>query len=134
MSIVKLTARDLMTTDVTFVRPDEKVAAVDLLMVRKSLGGVPILEYSNDELIGIVTQRDIMLSRFRTTIAGLVIENLMTKNPLSVLPQTPIKEVLGLMLSHQIERVPVVENKKLVGMIEPESIIEAIHHVFSSSE
>ena len=127
MPITELRARDLMNKDVVSVRPDEKVAAVDLLMVRKSLGGVPILDHS-DKLVGIVTQRDIMLSRFRTSIAGMTIENLMTKNPITVQSDDSIKNILGLMLSHRIERLPVVEKDKLVGIIEPESILKAVYN------
>ena len=133
MPITELRARDLMNKDVVSVRPDEKVAAVDLLMVRKSLGGVPILDRS-DKLVGIVTQRDIMLSRFRTSIAGMTIENLMTKNPITVQSGDSIKDVLGLMLSHRIERLPVVENEKLVGIIEPESILSAVYSKISEEK
>ncbi|NVM28630.1 MAG: CBS domain-containing protein [Candidatus Helarchaeota archaeon] len=132
MSMSDLKARDLMKTKITSVRPDEKVAAVDLLMVRKSLGGVPILQYETDKLVGIVTQRDMMLSRFRTSIAGMTVENLMTKNPITVSPDVSIKELLGLMLSHRIERLPVIDNGKLVGIIEPDSILKAVYQTISS--
>ena len=132
MSVQELKARDLMKPDVISVHPNEKVAAVDLLMVRRSLGGVPILEQETNKLVGIVTQRDIMLSRFRTSIAGMTVENLMTKNPISVSSDTSIKELLGIMLSHRIERLPVVDNGKLVGMIEPESILNAVYKKLSS--
>ncbi|NVM52802.1 MAG: CBS domain-containing protein [Candidatus Helarchaeota archaeon] len=134
MSVSDLKARDLMLIDIVYVRPDEKVAAVDLLMVRKSLGGVPILEYKTDKLVGIVTQRDIMLSRFRTSIAGMSVSNLMTKNPITVAPNASIKEILNLMLSHHIERLPVIDNDKLIGIIEPESILYAVHKKISSKE
>ncbi|MHA1263780.1 MAG: CBS domain-containing protein [Candidatus Helarchaeota archaeon] len=128
----ELKARDLMKTDVISVYPDEKVAAVDLLMVRKSLGGVPVIDNETHKLVGIVTQRDIMLSRFRTSIAGMPIKNLMTKNPITVTPDTPIKELLGLMLRHRIERLPVIENGKLLGMIEPESILNTIYRTITN--
>lgn len=127
MSIKDLKAQDLMNPDVTFVHPDEKVAAVDLLMVRKSLGGIPILEPKTEKLVGIVTQRDIMLSRFRTSIAGMTVENLMTKNPITVTSDTPIKDLLGIMLRHRIERLPVVDKNKLMGIIEPETILNAVY-------
>ncbi len=131
--ISELKAHDLMKTNVVSVHPDEKVAAIDLLMVRKSLGGVPILELGTDKLVGIVTQRDIMLSRFRTSIAGMTVENLMTRNPITVSSEASIKELLGLMLSHRIERLPVVDKGKLVGMIEPESILSAIYKKITST-
>lgn len=120
-----LTARDLMRTNVIFVHPDEKVAAIDLLMVRKSLGGVPIV--NNEQVIGIVTSRDIMISRLKTSIAGMPVESIMTKNPITVGPHDSIKKVLGLMISHGIERIPVTENNKLVGLVEEETVLSAIY-------
>jgi len=126
IALEELTARELMKTKVISVHPDEKVAAVDLLMVRKSLGGVPIV---NDEghIVGILTQRDIMISRLRTSIAGLPVEHIMTKNPITVNQNAPIKTILGLMLSHEIERIPVVENDKLIGLIDEFSILSTIY-------
>lgn len=125
MLLNELTARDLMRTKVISVHPDDKVAGVDLLMVRKSLGGVPIVD--NEEIVGILTQRDIMISRLRTSIAGLPVENIMTKNPITVAPNASIKKILGLMLGHEIERIPVVENNKLVGLIDESSILSIIY-------
>jgi CBS domain-containing protein len=125
MLLKDLTVRDLMRTNVISVHPDEKVAAIDLLMVRKSLGGVPIVE--NDQVVGIVTSRDITVSRLRTSIAGMPVESIMTKNPITIGPQDSIKNVLGLMISHGIERIPVVENTKLVGLVEEETILSAIY-------
>jgi CBS domain-containing protein len=110
------------------------IAAVDLIMVRKSLGGIPILEYKTDKIIGIVTQRDIMLSRFRTSIAGMTVETLMTKNPITVSPNTSIKEILGLMIGHRIERVPVIDNGNFIGLVESESILNAIYQKISSQK
>jgi tRNA nucleotidyltransferase (CCA-adding enzyme) len=125
MMLKDLTARDLMRTNVISVHPDEKVAAIDLIMVRKSLGGVPIVE--NDQVVGIVTSRDIMSSRLRTSIAGMPVESIMTKNPITVGPHDSIKKILGLMISHGIERIPVTENNTLVGLVEEETVLSAIH-------
>ena len=125
MMLKDLTARDLMRTNVISVSPDEKVAAIDLLMVRKSLGGVPIVE--NERVVGIVTSRDIMISRLRTSIAGMPVESIMTKNPITVGPNDSIKKILSLMISHGIERIPVTENTKLVGIVEEQTVLSAIY-------
>jgi CBS domain-containing protein len=126
MFLKELIARDLMKTKVISVHSDEKVAAVDLIMVKKSLGGVPIVD-DTENVIGILTSRDIMTSRLRTSIAGMPVENIMTKNPITVDPEAPIGKILGLMLSHGIERIPVVEDDKLVGLIDEVSILSAIY-------
>jgi CBS domain-containing protein len=62
----------------------------------------------------------------------MTIENLMTKNPITVGAELPIKELLGLMLRHRIERLPVVENGTLIGMIEPESILQTVYQAIQA--
>ncbi len=121
-----------MVSNATYVRPDEKIAAVDLLMIRKSLGGVPVVESGTEKIVGIITQRDIMLSRFRTSIAGMPVDNIMTKNPITVSPAVSLKEVLTLMLKHNIERLPVIEKGKLIGLIDSISILAAVYNRMSS--
>ncbi len=125
MMLKDLTARDLMRINVVSVSPDEKVAAIDLLMVRKSLGGVPIVE--NERVVGIVTSRDIMISRLRTSIAGMPVDSIMTKNPITISPNDSIKKILSIMISHGIERIPVTENTKLVGIVEEQTVLSAIY-------
>jgi CBS domain-containing protein len=126
MLLQELTARDLMNTKVISVHPADKVAAVDLLMVRKVLGGVPIVD-DTEKIVGILTSRDIMISRLRTSIAGMPVDTIMTKNPITVDPDAPLEKILGLMLSHEIERIPVVENDKLVGLIDEFSVLSTIY-------
>ena len=61
----------------------------------------------------------------------MTVENIMTKNPITVAPNASIKEILNLMIKHSIERLPVIENGKLLGIVDPESILSAVYNTLS---
>ncbi|MHA1785680.1 MAG: CBS domain-containing protein [Candidatus Helarchaeota archaeon] len=122
MTLSELKARDVMVTEPIAVHPSEQIAAVDLLMSRNNLGGIPVID--NSRLIGIITLRDIMLSRFSICVNGMKVEDLMMKNPVSVSPDTLIKEVLSLIIKYQLEQLPVTENGEVVGLITKENLLK----------
>jgi|Deesub1362A_J573_1020465.scaffolds.fasta_scaffold00094_24 CBS domain-containing protein len=119
-----LKAKDLMLKDLITIGPKEKIALADLIMTRNSIGSLPVIE--DDKLVGIITQRDIMLAR-NYEIGGLCAGDLMSKPPITVGPEAKLKEILKIMIKHHIERVPVVENGKLLGMIVHGRILRALY-------
>ncbi|NVM54692.1 MAG: CBS domain-containing protein [Candidatus Helarchaeota archaeon] len=127
MELKDIKAKDIMVTDLLTIDPHEKVAAADLLMVRNSIGGLPVIE--NEKLIGILTQKDIMLSRFSISVGGLQVEDLMTRNPIKIRPETTLEEIIELMLTKNVERLPVIKEEKLVGLVMHGQILKKIHEV-----
>ena len=127
MSLKDVKAKDIMISDLMTINPSEKVAAADLLMVRNSIGGLPVIEDEN--LVGILTQKDIMLSRFSISVGGLQVEDLMTRNPATVSPETSLEDILQIMLSKKVERLPVIDGGKLVGMVMHGQILKKIYEL-----
>ncbi len=120
-------ARDIMVTDVITASPKDRIGAVDLKMVRAAIGGVPVVN-KNGKLLGIITQRDIMLSRFTAQISSSAVSDLMTHNPVTCNPDSKLKVILKKMLENKIERLPVVDDdKKLMGLIVHTVILEKIY-------
>jgi CBS domain-containing protein len=78
---------------------------------------VPVVE--NDRLVGTVTDRDITV---RVVAEGRDPESTMVReiastDVVSVEPQQDLSEALRLMAEHQVRRLPVVENDRLVGIV-----------------
>ncbi|HUX99409.1 MAG TPA: CBS domain-containing protein [Candidatus Deferrimicrobium sp.] len=127
MAIRDITAKDIMIKDVLTISPTEKVAAADLLMVRNNVGGLPVIE--NEKLVGIITQKDIMLSRFSISVGGLQVEDLMTRNPVTIEPETSLEKTLEIMLTKKVERLPVIKDGKLVGLVMHGQILKKIYEI-----
>ena len=121
-------ARDIMVTDVITASPKDRIGAVDLKMVRAAVGGVPVVD-RNYKLLGIITQRDIMLSRFTAQISSSAVSDLMTHSPVTCKPDSKLEVILKKMLENKIERLPVIDdNNQLIGLIVHTVILEKIYN------
>ncbi|HXY86961.1 MAG TPA: CBS domain-containing protein [Candidatus Acidoferrales bacterium] len=114
-----LTVQDIMTSEVIYVEvPGSRDKALKI-MKQKGVTSVPIVK--NKKLVGILTRGDIFKNPEEDQIALL-----MTRNPLSVKPETTINEVARILIEKDIRRVPVVVNSELVGLVTVSDIIYAI--------
>ena len=53
-------AREIMTTDVITVSPDEEVEVVAKLLVDNKISGIPVVDQDN-HVLGIVTEKDLLI-------------------------------------------------------------------------
>ncbi len=124
--LAQLKAEDVMlpAEKVITASPEDKIALADLIMTRSSVGSLPVVE--GERIFGIVTQRDIMLAK-TFQVGSLPVRDLMTKRLIVVSRDTPLKEVLRLMIENKIERLPVVEEGKLLGLIVHGRILKELY-------
>ncbi|HPX78527.1 MAG TPA: CBS domain-containing protein, partial [Methanobacterium sp.] len=101
------------------------IAAAKLKMMRSNVGGLPVLD--NERLVGIITHRDILLAGGEAL--GLKVEELMSKNLRVVEPTTSIKEIVKIMNDEGYQRIPVVQDGKLMGLVTQSSIIRAFSDI-----
>ena len=127
MEFKGIKAKDIMITELMTISPTEKVAAADLIMVRNSIGALPVID--NERMVGIITQDDIMLSRFSISVGGLQVGDLMTRNPSTITPDTPLDKIIEVMVNKQVERLPVVTGEKLVGLVTYVQILKKIYQL-----
>jgi CBS domain-containing protein len=132
--IRELTAEDIMSTTITTVSPDEKITAAEITMIKKNIGGLPVVN-PDKTLIGILTHRDIQLSRFSALTEGAFhVDDLMSKNPITCKKTDKFPEIVKKMVENNIERIPIIdENNRVVGIIVPKDIIAIIDKWFKSA-
>jgi CBS domain-containing protein len=118
-------AKDVMIKNPLTIGSNEKLALADLKMTRSNIGGLPVV--NGKKLVGIITQRDIMLAR-NYDIGGLPAKDMMNKKPFTVSPNTSLKKVLAILLENKIERLPVIDKGKFVGLIVHGNILKAIYN------
>ena len=132
MGINDIKAKDIMVKNPISIPPTEQVAAADLLMTRNNIGGLPVTNLEG-KLVGLISLRDIMLSRFTISVGGMKVEDIMQKNIKTVSPQTSLKEVLEIMMKEHVESIPVVENDsddsagRLLGLTVHKEILKEIY-------
>jgi CBS domain-containing protein len=109
--------KDVMTSNPTTVQSDATVVEAARIMRDQDAGIVPVVE--NEQLSGTVTDRDIavrVVAEGRDPDATTVRE-IASTDVVSVEPQQELSEALRLMAEHQVRRLPVVENDRLVGIV-----------------
>lgn len=115
-------ARDLMTSPVYIVSPDETVAHARHLMVKHKISRVLVME--NGMLTGILTKKDIayrLRQRGATwrhrPLDQIRVSVLAVPDPVVVKPDTGIKEIARIFVSRNISSVPVVEGGAVTGIV-----------------
>ena len=109
--------RDLMTSDPSTVAPDDVIARAATLMREEDCGSIPVVK--DAKLVGIVTDRDITV---RGVAAGkdpktTKVAEVMSADPITVEPDTDAAEASRVMAQHQVRRLPVVEDGRLLGIV-----------------
>jgi CBS domain-containing protein len=108
--------RELMTPNPTCVGPDDTIQNAARIMRDQDTGAVPVVE--NGRAIGIVTDRDIVIravadgTQLTAPVRGIVTGALVFASP-----DMSTREAAELMSEHQVRRLPVVENDRLIGIV-----------------
>jgi len=108
--------RDVMTPNPRTVAPNESIQHAARIMRDEDTGVVPVVE--NGRTVGLVTDRDIVI---RAVADGgemnRPISEICSSAVVSATPDMSTREAAQLMSDHQIRRLPVVENERLVGIV-----------------
>ncbi len=110
--------RDIMTTEVAVAEPEATIETLAALMKSENVGAIPIVDEDND-LTGILTDRDIVVRCIAEgrDPAECTAEEILSSECEVVSPDSEVDEAARMMADHQIRRLPVVEEGKLVGMV-----------------
>jgi len=149
----KISAGEIMTTDVITVKQEDDVQTVAKLLLEHKISGMPVVD-NEGKVVGIISEADLMFQdkelqgpvyinflggivylenpqRFTENIkrfTALQVGDLMTKKVSSVEEETELNKIVTMMINKKINRVPVVDkDKKLLGIITRQDIIRVTH-------
>ena len=110
--------RDVMTPNPECVSERDSIRDVARIMKEQDTGVVPVVD--GKKIIGLITDRDIVVRGIAEgrEMSTVKVNEIMSKSVRSVKEDTPLTEVLDLMSSAEIRRVPVVNgDNELVGIV-----------------
>ncbi|NJN15082.1 MAG: CBS domain-containing protein [Oscillochloris sp.] len=128
--------RDWMSRDVHVVRPDTSAFEAYDSMRRHNIRRLPVVDLDG-RLLGIVTRSDIEQAMPQSRgeedrrhglfeLAGTVVSDLMTQNPLTVTPESSIRNAAATIMRAKVSGLPVVANDRLVGIITESDIFRLV--------
>jgi CBS domain-containing protein len=117
-----LKAKDVMTKEVITISSDATLAdAIELLMA-KEISGMPVIN-SKGEMIGIISEKDILNFAFSGNLHNTKVKEAMSKNVTSFPPDADVDSIALAIGHRQFRRVPIVEEGKVVGIVSRRDII-----------
>jgi len=95
------------------------VGDAQMIVKKNKIGGIPIIDASNN-LIGIVTNRDLRFQKDQF----MKLDDIMTKNLITAKVGISLDEAEKILKKHKIEKLPIVEERQLVGLITYKDILK----------
>ena len=118
---MSLTARDIMTSSVRTVSPETTVHDLAQLLAESDISGVPVVDQQG-RVIGVATETDIISRR----IGRDTVRSIMSSEVIAVSEDESIEEIAFVLSMKRINRVPVLRQGKLVGIVAREDIVRAL--------
>ncbi len=126
----------IMSTDLFTVSEEDLVNLVTNIMDWRNFHQVPV-ENRKGELIGLVSS-DLLLHYYGTSfgadIGNVTIGDVMIRNPVTVKPKTKTLEALKIMRKKDLKCLPVIEERKLVGIVTEYDFVKICHALFEELE
>lgn len=107
--------KDIMTTNVATVQRDTPVEDAARIMKEHNVGSVPVCD--GDRVVGIVTDRDVVLREVADGSTGKTCGEVMSSNPITGTPDMDVRKAAKIMSDYQVRRLPVVDNGRLMGIV-----------------
>lgn len=146
-----LVAREIMTTKIITVTPDTAVSELAQILATANIGGAPVVD-EEGRLLGVVTESDLIdqtkkvhiptvvaildsliflerpdkMEKDIRKIAGTVVGDIYSKNPVTVREETPLDEIATIMAKKHVHTLPVMRDEQLVGVIGKGDIIRTL--------
>jgi len=117
-------AREVMSVPPRVVGPDTRIDQAGKLMVRYGHSGLSVVE--DGRLVGIITRRDVDRSRHHR-LSHAPVKGFMTRDVVTASPDTPVSEMERLMIDHDVGRLPVVEDERVIGVVTRTDLLRALH-------
>ena len=141
-------AHQIMAKPVISVNPETTILEAANIMLQRHISGLPVITKAG-KLVGIVSESDFIrrseigTQRKRSPWLrfilgsgreadefvhenGRKVSEVMTERPITVDEQTPLEEIVRLMEKNGIQRLPVVEADKVVGIVSRTSLLQAV--------
>ena len=143
--------KDIMKTDVIKAGPDTTVAELADLLAEHKISGVPVVDGKN-RVIGVVSEADVIMQdadlhfphyiqllesiiylesvrkfkeRYRKAF-GTKVTDIMSQDVVTISPDASVRDAATLMADRGVNRLPVTEERHLVGIVTRGDIVRAI--------
>jgi len=119
---------DYMTRDVTAASPTDTVQKIYTLIMESGFSAFPVVK--KKRIIGLISRRDLIRTRRVQSVianhAHTTIEEVMSKNVVTIGPDETVSSAAELLVKHDVSRLPVIEGDRIAGIIDRHDILSGL--------
>ena len=144
MKVKDMKVKDLMQTDIVTLRTNDTLDIAEDIMSLGRLRHLPVIQVGN-RLVGMVSQRDLLRASLSSALnvsaykrqqwlEKIAVRDVMSKGVVSVEADADIKDALDVLLGEKFGCLPVVEAKKLVGVLTETDLLEYLQRLLQEGK
>lgn len=119
-----ITAIQLMSAPVKTVSPTTTIDEAGKIMLRYGHSGLPVVE--GTDMVGVISRRDLDKAKHHG-LGHAPVKGYMSRTIITVDPHAPLREIQRLLIEHNIGRLPVVAEGKIIGIVSRTDVLRCLH-------
>ena len=121
-------AKDLMTSQVVAISPDASIDQAVSMLLDHRVSGLPVVDESGN-LLGVISEIDIIDLVYKSDIETSRVRDHMTRNVCTLNADASIDEAARMFCEQRLRRIPVVDERKLVGVLSRRDLIRFVRDI-----
>jgi CBS domain-containing protein len=119
---------DYMTRDITVASPTDTVQKIYTMIMESGFSAFPVVK--KKRIVGLISRRDLIRTRRVQSViahhAHTTIEEVMSKDVVSIGPDETISSAAELLVKHDVSRLPVIDGDRIVGIVDRHDILTGL--------
>ena len=118
--------KKIMTKEVVTVKTDTRIIDALNLLTKNEISGLPVVD-ENMHLVGILTEKDVLRILLNSNVSTkATVSEFMSRKVTSFKEDDNVTDVCTFFIKNPIRRVPIVRDKKVIGIVSRRDIIKLI--------
>jgi CBS domain-containing protein len=117
-----------MTRDVTIASPTDTIQKIYTMILESGFSAFPVVK--KKRIVGLISRRDLIRTRRVQSIiarhAHTTIEEVMSKDVVTISPDEPIGSAAELLVKHDVSRLPVIDGDRIVGIVDRHDVLKGL--------
>lgn len=122
------TVASQMTTDVIIATPTDTIQKIYTMIIESGISAFPVVK--KKRIVGIISRRDLIQTRRVQSViarhAHTTIEEIMSKNVITIGADEPIGSAAELLVKHDVSRLPVIDGGRIVGIVDRHDVLRSL--------
>jgi CBS domain-containing protein len=131
-----MSVKNYMASDLITFTPETNVLAAMRTLLKHKISGAPVIDETG-WIVGILSEYDCLKPNLESSYhhdMGTLVKNCMSKEITTIDVNASLTQAAELFIKHGVRRLPVLENKKLIGQISRRDVLRAINESVETIE